>query len=60
MGSVSAKPASLRPMARSGRKRSFCSSVPNSAMPLMPIDWWTPEPIVSDPSTWPNASNTRA
>ena len=41
-GSVSAKPASLRPLARSGRKRSFCSSVPNSTMPFMPIDWCTP------------------
>ena len=30
------------------------------AMPLRPIDWWTPMPIVSEPSTWPIASNTRA
>ena len=60
MGSVSAKPASLRPDARSGRKRAFWSSEPNSTMPFMPIDWWTPIATVSDPSTWPIASNTRA
>ena len=28
-GSVSAKAASFRPDARSGKKRSFCSSLPN-------------------------------
>ena len=60
MGSVSANPASLRPAARSGRKRSFCSSEPNIVMPLNPIDWWTPIPIVREPFTWPIASNTRA
>jgi hypothetical protein len=29
-------------------------------MPLKPIDWCTPMPIVSEPSTCPIASNTRA
>jgi hypothetical protein len=59
-GSVSAKPASRRPAARSGSSRAFCSSEPKSTMPFMPIDWWTPRATVSDPSTWPKASKTRA
>ena len=58
-GSVSAKPASLRPAARSGRKRAFCSSVPNSTMPFIPIDWCTPMITESVASIWANTSDTR-
>ena len=58
-GSVSAKAASLRPLARSGRKRSFCSSVPYSAMPFIPIDWCTPMTTLSVASIWANTSETR-
>jgi hypothetical protein len=37
-GSVSANAASLRPAARSGRKRAFCSSEPYTAIGFIPID----------------------
>ena len=58
-GSVSANAASLRPLARSGRKRAFCSSLPNSAIPFMPIDWCTPMITESVASIWANTSDTR-
>jgi len=59
LGSVSANAASLRPEHRSGRKRDFCSSVPNRTMPFMPIDWCTPMTTDSVPSIWANSSDTR-
>jgi len=58
-GSVSAKAASFRPLARSGRKRSFCSSEPYSTMPFMPIDWCTPMITESVASIWAKFSDTR-
>ena len=44
---------------RSGRKRSFCSSVPNRTMPFIPIDWCTPMITDSVGSIWANTSDTR-
>ena len=41
-GSVRAKAANSRPAASGGSTRRFCSSVPNSRMAFMPIDWWAP------------------
>ena len=59
-GSVSAKPASFRPAARSGRKRSFfCSSEPNKTIPFIPIDWCTPITTETVASICANVSNTR-
>ena len=58
-GSVSAKPASLRPLARSGSRRAFCSSVPNMTMPFSPIDWWTPITTASVASICAKVSDTR-
>ena len=59
LGSVSANAASLRPEARSGRKRSFCSSVPKRTIPFIPIDWCTPMTTESVGSISAKASNTR-
>ena len=60
-GSVSAIAGELATAdARSGRNRSFCSSEPNIAMPLKPIDWWTPRMIASVASISANVSKTRA
>ncbi len=58
-GSVRAKAASLRPEARSGRKRSFCSSDPYRAIGFMPIDWCTPMITDSVGSICANTSETR-
>ncbi len=42
-GSVRQKPAIISPVAHLGRYFCFCASVPNSTMPLHPMDWCAPK-----------------
>lgn len=48
------------PVATLGRYFSFWAGVPNSRMPLKPMDWWAPS-VMPTPKSWlPTISTSRA
>jgi hypothetical protein len=58
-GSVRQNAATSSPVAQRGSQRCFCSSVPNSTIPLQPIDWCAPKYTASAGSVAPISANTR-